>query len=129
MAKFSSTLYRICTWLFLAGVVIQVFLAGLVVVARQTDWQAHIGLGHMISVFLLLMLITMYTGKADRQVKRTTWILFIVYILQADVLIFMRESVPFASAFHPVLALIDFWLAVKLLRETAGGKGFAVKPV
>ena len=116
MAKVSNTLFRVCNWLFLIGVVAQVFLAGMVVVARQTGWESHIELGHTIGLFLILMLITMYTGKAGGEVKRTTWILFFVYVLQADLLIFMRESLPLASAFHPVLALIDFWLAVKLLR-------------
>ena len=120
MAKFSNTLFRICNWLFVIGVVAQIFLAGMVVVARQTGWETHTELGHTIGLFLILMLITMYTGKAGSEVKRTTWILFFVYVLQADLLIFMRESLPLASAFHPVLALIDFWLAVKLLRLSPG---------
>jgi len=120
MAKFSASLYRICNWLFLGGVVAQVFLAGLVVVARQTDWELHKGLGHLTGLPLILMVITMYLAKASAQTKRTTWILFVVYILQADVLIFMRESIPTLSALHPVLALIDFWLGVKLLREGSG---------
>jgi hypothetical protein len=125
VAKFSAVLYRILVWLFVIGVVYQVFLAGLVVVARQTDWEAHIGVGHILGGPLLLMLIAMYLGKASSAVKRTTWILFLVYIIQADVIIFMRDSVPLVSAFHPVLALVDFWLATRLLRETSGGAGFA----
>ncbi|MGH2581709.1 MAG: DUF6220 domain-containing protein [Anaerolineales bacterium] len=122
-----ARLYRILTWLFVVGVVLQVFLAGLVVVARQSDWEAHIGLGHMLGMPLILMLIFMYVGKASSTVKRTTWILLLVYVIQADVIIFMRGNVPLISAFHPVLALIDFWLGMRLLRETTGGAGFAAK--
>jgi hypothetical protein len=109
-------LYKVFNWVFVVGVVAQVLLAGLVVVAGQMDWAAHRDTGHIIGIPLILMAVLMYVGKAGRQVKRTTWILLVVYILQADVLIFMRQSVPFAAAFHPVLALIDFWLGVKLLR-------------
>jgi heme A synthase len=114
--KIAQTLYKVFNWLFIIGVVLQVFFAGMVVVAGQMDWAAHRDTGHIIGLAVILMAILMYVGKAGRQVKRTTWILLLVYILQADVLIFMRQSVPLASAFHPVLALIDFWLAVKLLR-------------
>jgi hypothetical protein len=117
----SKTLYRIFNWLFVIGVVTQVFLAGMVVVARQIGWDLHASLGHILGLPLILMLITMYTGKAGGDVKRTTWILFAVWVLQAEVLIFLRTSafVPavYLSAFHPVLALIDFWLGVKLLRQ------------
>jgi heme A synthase len=88
----------------------------MVVVAGQMDWATHRDVGHIIGLPVILMTILMYVGKAGSQIKRTTLILLVVYILQADVLIFMRQSVPLASAFHPVLALIDFWLAVKLLR-------------
>ncbi len=121
MSNPSGKLYRIFNWLFVIGVVTQVFLAGMVVVARQMDWDLHTAIGHLSGLPLILMVITMYTGKAAREVKRTTWILFVVYLLQADLLIFMRETLPLASAFHPVLALIDFWLAVKLLRQTEAG--------
>jgi hypothetical protein len=67
------------------------------------------------------MLIIMYVAKADRQVKRTTWILFLVFLLQAEVLVFLRLNPPpvvYLSALHPVLALIDFWLAMRLLGFT-----------
>ena len=116
----SGKIYRFCNWLFVIGVVTQVFLAGLVVVAAKSGWNLHETLGHLIGLPMILMLITAYTGKASAQIKRTTWILFVVYFLQADVLIFMRTSsfVPavYLSAFHPVMALVDFWLGVKLLR-------------
>jgi hypothetical protein len=121
MTKNVNLIFRILTWVFLAGVVAQVLLAGLVVVARWTDWQTHIGLGHTLGLPLLFMLITVYVGKADRQVKRTMWILFAVWFLQAEVLIFLRFQDPpllYLSALHPVLALIDFWLGMRLLSLT-----------
>lgn len=121
----SSKLYRIFNWLFVIGVVAQVFLAGMVVVAAQMGWDSHKDLGHFLGAPLIVMLITMYTGKAGREIKRTTWILFLIYLVQADVLIFLRTSTSMPllilSAFHPVLALIDFWLGVKLLRSDSAG--------
>ena len=43
--------------------------------------------------------------------------LLVVYIIQADVIIFMRTSMPFVSAFHPVLALVDFGLGAFLVYQ------------
>jgi len=121
MSKNATLFFRICTWIFLALVVIQVTLAGLTVVAAQIDWSLHRDLGHLVCLPLLPMLIIMYVAKADRQVKRTTWILFLVFLLQAEVLVFLRLNPPpvvYLSALHPVLALIDFWLAMRLLGFT-----------
>jgi hypothetical protein len=121
MSKNANLFFRLLTWLFIAGVVGQVLLAGLTVVVGQLNWEFHITLGHILALPLILMLITMYVGKADKQVKNTTWILFLTYALQADVLIFLRFNDPplsYLSALHPVLALIDFWLAMRLLGST-----------
>jgi hypothetical protein len=121
MSKNANLFFRILTWLFIAGVVSQVLLAGLTVVVGQINWETHVTLGHILALPLILMLITMYVAKADKQVKYTTWILFVTYALQADVLIFLRLNEPplsYLSALHPVLALIDFWLAMRLLGLT-----------
>jgi len=106
--------------LFLIGVALQVFLAGMVVVALQMGWSNHRDLGHTLALPLLVMLITAYLGKLPRSMKWLTWLLFVVYLIQADVLIFMRTSLPVASAFHPVLALADCVLAVILVNQAWG---------
>lgn len=112
--KASRIAYLIFAWLFVAGVLLQVFFAGMVVVARQMNWENHIGLGHTLAIPLILMLITAYLGKLPGRMKRINWLLLAVYILQADVLIFLRASAPVLSALHPVLALLDFALGVAL---------------
>jgi membrane-bound metal-dependent hydrolase YbcI (DUF457 family) len=100
--------------IFLTGVVVQVFLAGMVVVAFQMGWANHRDLGHTLALPLLVMLVTAYLGRLPRKMKWLTWLLFAVYVVQADVLIFLRASLPVASAFHPVLALVDVLLAAIL---------------
>lgn len=117
MAKISRYIYLGAAWLFLAGVVAQVFLAGMVVVAARMGWTDHIGLGHTLSGPLLLMLVTLYLGRAPGSMKRLTWLLFGAYILQADVLIFLRFQAPLLAALHPVLALVDFALGLTLARR------------
>lgn len=126
--KAARVAYATFAWLFVTGVLVQVFLAGMVVVARRMGWDSHMSLGHMLGLPIILMLITAYLGKLPSRMKRLTWLLFLVYIIQADVVIFMRDSAPLVSALHPVLALVDFalgsllaWRATVLVRagETA----------
>lgn len=133
MRTIAGKVYTVTAWLFVLGVLVQVFLAGLVVVARAVSWDAHTGLGHGLALPLIVMLIVMYVGRLPRSTKRLTWILFGVYVLQADFLIFMRDSLPYAAALHPVLALIDFALGWRLARggareEPTGEPGAQAQP-
>ena len=116
MLKISRFIYMAAAWLFLVGVVMQVFLAGMTVVAQRMGWNNHTSLGHFLAAPLLVMLVSQYPGRFPGSVKRLTWLLFGVYVLQADVIIFLRSQAPVISAFHPVLALVDFALGLALAR-------------
>ena len=117
MVKISRIVYLAASSLFLFGVAVQVFLAGMVVVAFQMGWSNHRDLGHTLALPLLVMLVSAYLGHLPQKMKWLTWSLFAVYVIQADVLIFMRSSLPVASAFHPVLALLDAVLAGVLVSQ------------
>lgn len=117
MSKSFRIVYVIMAWLFVIGVLVQVYLAGMVVVAGRMGWSNHVDLGHSLGIPLLLMLVAAYAGRLPGSLKRLTWLLFVVYIIQADVIIFMRGSFPFVAAFHPVLALVDFALGLVIARK------------
>lgn len=117
MEKSSCIVYLLASSLFSIGVALQVFLAGMVVVALEMGWSYHRDLGHGLAFPLLVMLVTVYLGHMPRRTKWLTWLLFIVFAIQADVLIFLRSSLPVLSAFHPVLALVDIVLAVMLVYQ------------
>lgn len=134
MISISRIIYLLAVSLFLVGVALQVFLAGMVVVALQIGWSNHRDLGHALAFPLIVMLISAYLGRLPGSMKWINWVLFLVYIIQADVLIFMRASLPVVSAFHPVLALVDCVLAVilvyqawGLVREARQGQGVTAK--
>jgi hypothetical protein len=117
MVKVSRFVYLGAAWLFLVGIVTQVFLAGMVVVALRMGWEYHGELGHWLAGPLVFMLVSQYPGRLPRQMKWLTWLLFGVYVLQADVIIFLRFQAPIVSALHPVLALVDFALGLTLARR------------
>ena len=58
MTQVSRIVYLVFSSLFLIGVTLQVFLAGMVVVALQTGWGNHRDLGHALALPLLIMLVT-----------------------------------------------------------------------
>ena len=57
MKKVFRFVYFGAAGLFVAGVTIQVFLAGMTVVSGQFSWESHIGLGHVLAFPVLIMLV------------------------------------------------------------------------
>jgi hypothetical protein len=58
------------------------------------------------------MVVLVYTGQLPRPMKHFTWLNLAIYILLADVVIFMRGVAPLAAALHPVLAVLLFGVTV-----------------
>jgi len=118
--------YAVVTWLFVVGILTQVFLVGLSLLGQQPSWQSHIGLGHSLGIVALLMIVFAYLGRLPRAIKPLTWLNLIIYALLADVSVFMRGSLPVVAALHPVLAMLLFAIAGslaiyawRLVRKTA----------
>lgn len=136
MRRWARISYLISAWLFVLLVLLQVFLAGMVVVAGQMNWSAHRGLGHWLGLPVVLMLVLAYLGHLPPSAKRLTWLLVGTFIVQAEFVIFLRQTAPALSALHPVLALVAFALgsclsyrAVGFVREAANSMVPAEHPV
>jgi hypothetical protein len=112
--RMSHYAYAVTTWLFVAGILMQVFLIGLSLLGSRPSWQTHIGLGHGLMGLVLLMIVMAYTGRLPRQMKALTWLAFALYVLLADMVIFVRASAPFVAALHPVLAVLLFGVSIHL---------------
>jgi hypothetical protein len=108
MRKFARYTYFVIASLFLLGILTQVYFIGLSLLGGRPSFDDHIGLGHMLGGLVLLMVIFAYIGRLPSPVKPLTWLNLVVYILIADVVIFMRDSAPLVASLHPVLAVILF---------------------
>ncbi len=109
-------LYLLFAWLFVAGILIQVFIAGLGLFGSRGNWETHIGLDHTLGLLPLLMLVLVFFGGYSRSSKGLTALLFVNYLLLADFVIFIREP-PLVAALHPVLALVLFATAFAIARR------------
>jgi hypothetical protein len=123
VVKWTRILYPIVAWLFPVAILIQVFLVGLSLFTGQTYWSTHRDFGHTLAVLPLLLLILSYLGRFPRKDQLLIWLLFGVYLVQAEVFAAIRTDVPLFAAFHPVLALVLFALALHIaLRSRMVGK-------
>jgi hypothetical protein len=114
--------YWLAAWLFVASVVVQVFLAGLALFAGES-FQLHALFGFTAVHVLSLLLIPL--ALLSRAGRRSVWsavALFIVVTLQVA-LPGLREVVPFVAAIHPVVALLIFWLGIDVARHAGTLRG------
>ena len=109
--------YTVAAWLFVVGILAQVFFAGMGLFACRASWETHIGLGHLLGLLPLLMVILVLASGYPRRTKGFTALLFLNYLLMADLVIFIRRP-PQVAALHPVLAVILFAFAVHVARES-----------
>jgi hypothetical protein len=108
--------FATAAWLYLSGIVIQVFFAG-ASLFELTDWTVHSGLGWVLGSVPLLLLVLGLLARVDR---RTAWLtagLAVAAMIQPE-LAAARHDSPVVAAFHPVNALIVFWLAAVVARRS-----------
>jgi hypothetical protein len=102
-------------WLYVVSLLIQVFLAGLAVFVDPATFRIHVDFGRIaVGLLTLLLPIVAWLGRLPSFRLAVGVLLF--YLLQTG-LPEVRASYPVVAALHPVLALILFWLAVRLVSQ------------
>ncbi|HSM38235.1 MAG TPA: DUF6220 domain-containing protein [Candidatus Limnocylindrales bacterium] len=102
--------------IFVAGVVTQVFLAGMAVFGAGA-WENHVEFGYLVASFPVLLIPLAVLSRAGRG---TAW-LTVTALIVAQVQTFLpwfREDVPWIAALHPVNAMVVFGLAVIIARRS-----------
>jgi Zn-dependent protease with chaperone function len=100
-------------WIYLAGILFQVFLAGIGLFGAAKDFEPHAGLGWILHLVPVLLLIVAAVARVGSTLLWWTTALLVVQFIQ-PILATLRNDVPLVAAFHPVLALIIFWLALTI---------------
>lgn len=110
------TVFAAAAWVYVAGVVIQVFFAG-ASLFELTDWSVHAALGWALGSAPIILLVLAIGSRVDR---RTAWLtagLTVAALIQPD-LAAARDDAPVVAALHPVNALLVFWLAWTVARRS-----------
>ena len=102
-------------WAFVAGVVLQVFFIGLGLFAGSENLELHVTLGWILHLFPILILIAAALARAGRtRILQATALAVTVFIV--PLLAAYRADSTLVAAFHPVGALLAFWLAIVVAR-------------
>jgi mercuric ion transport protein len=118
-------------WLFLACVVVQVFLAGLGVFAGGQHFGLHREFGYLFGWLTLVLLLLAIVGRLGRRWIGLSALLLVLFALQS-VFVALREVLPAAAALHPVNALAIFGVALHVARRSpplAERSRAAIEPV
>ncbi len=108
-------------WLFVAAIVVQVFLAGAAIseLGGSGRFASHVDFGYTIGIIALVVLVTALLARAGRSAISASLGLLVLYVIQT-LLPGLKGSMPWASALHPVNALVlfalSFWYARRAWR-------------
>ncbi|MFD1739585.1 DUF6220 domain-containing protein [Bacillus salitolerans] len=111
--KLWGRMFFIFAVVFLITVSIQVYLAGYATFINPVKWQSHVVFVKVIEFLPVFMLIISFIGKLPNILKWQSVGLFILIMLM-----YATANIPNAGAFHPVIALIMFWLSTLVVKNT-----------
>ena len=103
-------------WAFLAGLVIQVFFAGLGLFAGRENFNLHVSLGWILHLAPILIVGAAALSREERR-RFFVAVALAVTVFIVPILVLLRDSSPVIAALHPVGALISFWLAILVARN------------
>ncbi|MEO8251690.1 MAG: DUF6220 domain-containing protein [Chloroflexota bacterium] len=113
MVSGARYLYLAFVWIYVAGLLLQVFLVGFALFSAAHDFEPHIGLGWVLHLVPVLLLIVAAIARVGSRLLWWNAALLVVQFFQ-PILATVRTDTPLVAALHPVLALIIFWLAVTI---------------
>ena len=105
--------YLALVWIYLVGILGQVFLAGIALFSADPSFEAHRNLGYLLHLVPVLLLIVAAAARVGRTTILWNVALLVVQGVQ-PLLPSVRNNLPWAAALHPVLALVIFWLALAI---------------
>ncbi len=114
----------IAAWLFVAGVVGQVFLAGLGVFGVPAgDFSTHRDFGYLVGWLTLVVLVLAIAGRLPRRDIGLSALLLILFALQS-VFVAIRDEDPAVAALHPLngflILLVGIVIALDARRYVGG---------
>ena len=111
--------FAVLAWLWVAGVVLQVGLAG-VGLFGVAGMDLHVGFGYTLPYVPMVMMVLVLVARPGRRLVLLTLALLIMGTFVQPILPLLRSSVPLAAALHPPNALLVFWLGIVVARRAQG---------
>ncbi len=116
MRSIGRSVHLALAWLLVAGLVVQIFLAGLGVFKGPASFDTHRDWGYMLEALPFFMLIVGLLARLGRRPAIMAAAIFGLFILQS-VLVVLRTTAPEVAALHPVNGFLITFLAIVLARD------------
>jgi hypothetical protein len=128
LQSFARAAYLVVIWVFVACLVVQLFLAGLGVFAGYQNFLTHRDFGYLFGLLLLPLIVLAALARLPRRFFLLTLLLLVLFAMQS-VLVLFRTDAPSIAALHPlngvVILLISVWLGIEVRRFVPSPLGTA----
>ena len=121
MRSLARSIHLVVAWLLVAGLVAQIFLAGLGVFRGPANFTTHRDFGYMLELLPIVLLIAGLLGGLGRRPALLAIGIFALFMLQS-VFVGLRGDAPEVAALHPVNGFLITLLAVVLARDAWLGR-------
>ena len=114
--RIARPIHLVLAWLFVIGLLVQVFLAGMGVFSGASAFATHRDFGYLLTLVPVLLIVTALVGRFGRWHAIAAAVMVGQFILQS-ILVFQRDSVPAIAALHPVNGFVILLIAVWVARD------------
>jgi mercuric ion transport protein len=121
MQAVARKVHLVVAGLLVAGLVTQIFLAGLGVFRDPASFETHRNFGFMLELLPLILLVVGLAARLGRRMALMAAGIFGLFILQS-VLVELRTSAPEVAALHPVNGFLITLIAIVLARTAWAGR-------
>ena len=115
--RIARPIHLVLAWLFVIGLLVQVFLAGMGVFSGASAFATHRDFGYLLTMVPVLLIVTALVGRFGRWHAIAAAVMVGQFILQS-ILVFQRDLVPAIAALHPVNGFVILLIAVWVARDT-----------
>jgi hypothetical protein len=114
--RIARPVHVVVAWLLVAGLLVQVFLAGMGVFDSSSVFATHRDFGYTLTLLPVILVVTSLVGGFGRMETIGAAVMFGQFILQS-VFVLQRDSNPAIAALHPVNGFLILLIAVWLARD------------
>ncbi len=113
----ARSIFIAASWLLVAGLIVQVFLAGLGVFDSPERFEIHSNFGFALQVLPFIMVLSGLAGGLGRRPVGLAGLIFGLFFLQS-VLVSLRGQAPAIAALHPLNGFLILFVSIVVARAS-----------
>lgn len=125
LRSFARSAYLIVVWVFVACLVVQLFLAGLGVFAGYQNFITHRDFGYLFGLLVLPLVVFAALARLPRRFVLLSLLILVLFAMQSVLLLF-RTDAPSVAALHPLNGVLILLIALRL---GIAARGFVPPPL